>query len=81
MACLIRRVQDFIVEHGEIEGKTKANWVCWREVSLSNFGSVLVGLERLVGGFLALLANGELSEVTVVVTLPIKFMRSVVIMV
>jgi hypothetical protein len=71
MACLIRRVQNFIIEHGEVEGETKANWVCRRKVSLSNFGSVLVGLERLVGGFLALLTNGELSKVTVIVTLPI----------
>jgi hypothetical protein len=72
MACLIGRVQNLIIEHGEVECKTKTNWVCWRKISLSNLGSILVGLERLSGGFLALLANGELSEVTVIVTLPLK---------
>ena len=71
MACLIRRVQDLIVEHREIEGKTKADWVCWCKVGLSNFGSVLVSLEGLVGGLLSLVANGKLSKVSVVITLPV----------
>jgi hypothetical protein len=74
MACLIGRVQDLIVEHGEVEGEAKANWVCWCKVSLSNFGGVLVSLEGLVGRLLPLVANGKLSEVSVVVTLPV--MRS-----
>ena len=36
----------------------------------SNLGGGLVSLKRLVGGCLALVTNGELSKVTVVVTLP-----------
>ena len=49
VACLIGRVQDLIVEDGEVEGETKADWVCWCKICLSNLGSVLVGFERFVG--------------------------------
>jgi hypothetical protein len=73
MARLIRRVQDFIVEHRKVECETETDWVSWSKISLGNLGSVLVGLQRLVCRLLALLANGELSKVTVVVTLPIRF--------
>lgn len=73
MTCLIRRVQNFIIEHGEVESKTKTDWVCWCKIGLSNFGSVLVGFERLIGGFLASLTKSELSKVAVVVTFPVGF--------
>lgn len=71
MASLIRRVQDLIVENGEVKGQTQADWVGWCKVGLCNFGGVLVSLEGLVGRFLSLVANGELSKVTVVITLPV----------
>jgi len=29
VAGLVGRVQDFIVENGEVKGKTKADWVRW----------------------------------------------------
>ena len=71
MASLIRRVQDLIVENGEVKGQTQADWVGWCKIGLCNFSGVLVSLEGLVGRFLSLVANGELSKVTVVITLPI----------
>jgi hypothetical protein len=70
VACLIRRVQDLIVENGEVESETKTDWVCWRKVGLGNFGCVLISLQGLIGGFLSLVTNGELSEVSVIVSLP-----------
>lgn len=73
MARLVWRVQDFIVEHRKVESETEADWVSWCKISLGNFGSILVGLQRLVCRLLALLANSELSKVTVVVTLPSSF--------
>jgi hypothetical protein len=79
MACLIRRVQDLIVEHRKVESETEADWVGWCKIGLGNFGSILVSLQRLVCRLLALLANGELSEVTVVVTLPIRFQIGLVL--
>jgi hypothetical protein len=72
VACLIRRVEDLIVEDGEVEGKTKADWVCWCKVGLGNFGSILVSLEGLVGRLLSLVANRKLSKVSVVISLPGK---------
>ena len=68
---MIRRVQDLIIENGEVECQTQADWVGWREVGLCNFGGVLISLEGLVGRLLSLVANGELSKVTVVITLPV----------
>ena len=71
MASLIGSVQDLVVEDGEVEGKTQADGVGRRQLSLGNLGGSLVGLQGLVGGVLATVANGKLSEVAVVVTLPI----------
>jgi hypothetical protein len=70
MASLIGRVQDLIVENGEVKGQTQADWVGGSKIGLGNFGGVLVSLEGLVGRLLSLVANSELGEVTVVITLP-----------
>jgi hypothetical protein len=70
VACLVGRVQDLVVENGEVESKTKTDWVCWSKISLSNFGGVLVSLQGLVGRLLSLVTNGELSKITVVISLP-----------
>jgi hypothetical protein len=72
VASLVGGVENLVVEDGEVERKTKADGVGRRQLSLGNLGSGLVGLEGLVGRVLAAVANGELGEVTVVVTLPIK---------
>lgn len=71
VASLVGGVEDLIVEDGEVEGKTKADGVGGRQLSLGNLGGSLVSLEGLVGGVLAAVTNGELGEVTVVVTLPV----------
>jgi len=71
VACLVWRIENLVVEDGEVESKTKADWVGWCKISLGNLSSVLVSLKRLVSRLLSLVTNGELGEVTVVVTLPI----------
>jgi hypothetical protein len=45
-----------------------------RELGLGNLGGSLVGLKGLVGRILALVTDGELGEITVVITLPIKLL-------
>jgi hypothetical protein len=72
LASLVGRVEDLVVEDGEVQGKTKADGVGGSKVLGSDLSGGLVSLERLVGRGLALVANGELSEVAVVVTLPVK---------
>lgn len=72
LASLVGRVEDLVVEDGEVQGKTKTDGVGGSKVLGSDLSGGLVSLERLVGRGLALVANGELSEVAVVVTLPIK---------
>jgi len=46
MTSLIRRVQDFVVEDREVQGKTETDWVSWGKVGLGDFGSVLVSLSE-----------------------------------
>jgi hypothetical protein len=72
VAGLVGGVQDLVVEDGEVEGETKADGVGGSKIGLGNLGCVLVSLEGLVGRLLALVANGELSEVAVVITLPAR---------
>ena len=70
VAGLVRRVHDFVVEYGEVKGKTKADGVGGSKVSLGDLGGILVSLKRLVGRLLTAITKSELGKVTVVVTLP-----------
>ena len=72
VAGLIRGVKNFIVEHGEIEGKTEADRMRRSKVGLGNLGSVLVGLQRLIGRLLALVSESEFGKVAVVIALPVE---------
>lgn len=49
MTCLVGRVEDLIVEDGEVEGKAETDGVGRSEVCLSDLGGSLVSLQRLVG--------------------------------
>lgn len=71
VASLVGSVEDLVVEHREVEGEAETNGVRRRKLSLSNLGGSLVGIEGLVGRVLALVANGKLGQVSVVVTLPV----------
>jgi hypothetical protein len=72
VARLVGCVQDLVVEHGEVEGQAETDGVSGRKLSLGDLGGSLVGLQRLVGRVLALVANGKFGEVAVVVALPAK---------
>ncbi len=72
VASTVGAVQDLVVEDREVEGKTKTDGVGGGKLGDGNVGSGLVSLERLVGRVLALVTGGELGEVSVVVTLPVK---------
>lgn len=37
-------VEDFIVENGEIEGKTQTDWVCWWHLLFADLVSLFVGI-------------------------------------
>lgn len=75
MASLVGRVENLIVEDGEVQGKTKSDGMSRSEISLSNLGGSLVSFKRLVGGLLSLIGSGEFSEVAVVITLPGRGVR------
>jgi hypothetical protein len=71
LAGLVGGVQDLVVEDREVQGETETDRVGRGELSGGDLGGGLVSLEGLVGRGLALVAHGELGEVTVVVTLPV----------
>lgn len=70
LASLVRRIHDLVVENGEVKGKAETDGVGGSQALSSNLGGSLVGLKRLVGRLLALVAHGELSQVAVIVSLP-----------
>jgi hypothetical protein len=70
LARALRGIQDLVVEDREVEGKAEADGVCGRKVNDSDVGGLLVGIEGVLGGVLAVLTSGKLSQVAVVVTLP-----------
>ena len=72
LASLVRRVEDLVVENGKVEGKAEADGVSGSQAGGGNVGGGLVSLKGLVGRGLALVSNGELGKVAVVVTLPVK---------
>lgn len=47
-AGLLGRVEDFIVEDGEVEGQAQPDGVCWLHVLLADVEGVLVGLLRVL---------------------------------
>lgn len=71
MAGLVGRVEDLVVEDGKVKGKSETDGVGRSKVSLSNLGGSLVSLKGGISGGLAAVANGELGQVTMVVTLPV----------
>ena len=70
MAGAVGRVEDLVVEDGEVEGQTQADGVSGRQLGLGDLGGGLVRVERLVGGLLAAVTDSELREVSVVIALP-----------
>ena len=70
VAGLIRSIQNLIVEDREVERKAETNGVGRGQLGLGDLGRSLVSLQGLVGRVLPLVANGELGEVAVVITLP-----------
>lgn len=70
MACSVRRVENFIVENGEVEGKTQPDGVGSSKLTLSDFGGLLVCLVGRLGGGLALVSSCIFCNVSVIVTFP-----------
>jgi len=71
VAGLVGRVENLVVEDREVQGKTKANRMRGSKVGLSDLSSGFVGLQGGVCGVLALVADSELGEVAMVITLPV----------
>lgn len=70
VAGLVGRVQDFVVEDGEVQSETETDGMCGSQVRGSNLGSLLVSLQGLVCRCFSLFLNGKFGKVSVVVALP-----------
>ena len=62
MARAVGRVEDLVVEDGEVEGQTQTDGVGGREIVGGDGGGGRVGLQGLGGRFLADVAVLELYE-------------------
>lgn len=69
MARPLGRIEDLVVEDGEVEGEAQADGVGWREVDERDVLGGLVGEQRVLRGLLAVGAGLELGQVAVVVAL------------
>lgn len=69
LAGSLRRVENLVVEHGEVESQTQSDVVGGGQLGGGLVGSKLVCLQRLLGGLLSLIVGGELGQVSVVITL------------
>jgi len=67
-AGLVGRVEDFVVEHREVECQTEADRVSGWQFRIGNIRRRLVGHKRLLCGFFALVTSGKLGQVAMVVT-------------
>ena len=74
MACLVGRIEDFVVEDGKVQRQTKTDGVCRGKIGGSDLSGSFISLQRLIGRDLALVAKSEFSEVAVIVPLPIDQM-------
>jgi hypothetical protein len=75
VTCLIRRIENLVVEYREVESKSETDWVRGCKVGSCDNRCCLVCLKRLVGRDLALVTNSKLSEVTVIIALPMACVR------
>ena len=69
VASSVGAPQNFIVEHGKVQGQSQADGVRGSQLRLSHVGRLLVSIMRGFGGGFTLVTGGELGQVTVVVTL------------
>jgi hypothetical protein len=69
LAGSLGRVENLVIEDGEVESQTQPNVVGGGQLGGGLVGSKLVGLQRLLGSLLSLVVGGELGQVSVVVTL------------
>ena len=72
LAGAVRRVEDLVVENGEVERQAEADGVCGWQVNCGDVIGRLVGRQALFGRLLPVAARGELRQVPVVVPLPKK---------
>ena len=67
LARLVVVVHDFVVEDGEVEGETEADWVAW----VKTFGELvclIVSFEGTLLDSIELVLIGRLSDVSIVIT-------------
>lgn len=70
LASAVWRVEDFIIENGEVKGQSQANGVRWREFGQGNVASSFVRDQTVLCCLLPVVACSKLCQVPVVISLP-----------
>jgi len=66
----VRRVQDLVVEHREVERKTKPDRMSCRQLGVGRITRSLVRHQTVLRSLLAVVTRSKLRQVPVIVTLP-----------
>lgn len=69
-ARAVRRVEDFIIENGEVQGESEADGVGRGELDHGDVARCFVSDQTVLGRLLPVVARGELCQVPVVISLP-----------
>lgn len=68
----VRGVENFVVEHREVERKAESDWVSGRELCMSYVTRCFVCLQAVLSRLFPVIAGGKLGLVSVIITLPVK---------
>lgn len=71
-ACTVGRIEDFIVEYGEVQSETQTNGVCRLKVCHCNITSSFISNQTVFCSLLPVVSCGKLGKIPVVVALPVK---------
>ena len=71
-ACAVRRIEDLVIENGEVECQPKPNRVGWRQLCCGNVRSCFVRDQTVLGGLLAIVSSRKFSQVPVIIAFPGK---------
>ena len=67
LASLLGRVEDLVIEDGEVERQTEANWMRRLHLGLRNFKGLLVSLLRIIQHGRAAVSYGNFGKVPVII--------------
>ena len=72
LASLLGRVEDLVVEDGEVERQTEADRMRWLHLGLSNLKGFLISLLRIFENGCSSVTHSHLGKVPVIISLHLQ---------